>query len=290
MGASLDPNNPLYAGASAQVEAYAASSLGQPTQPLEDLDPEALLENPLSEDMLDSISIIDTASALSDDPLGNAEKAKQVSDDHAGISLEQGLDFDLDISEKTEEQEDFPLTLPEIDAVSSLKPVPEEEPMPVIDFGSIDFDLGSDDDKEDSATVSLVNGDAADVSAKQTEVAAPAMSIESKDNDIDFGSLDFVMSDDDIAPVKDEPLLASDELELNFGLDSDANVASVADLESPVEDISPYNAEMATKLDLAVAYKEIGDKEGARELLDEVIKGGSSEQIEKARKMLEQLS
>lgn len=44
--------------------------------------------------------------------------------------------------------------------------------------------------------------------------------------------------------------------------------------------------EMATKLDLASAYEEIGDLEGARELLDEVIKGGDSEQQEKARSML----
>src|SRR5690606_34861851 len=35
------------------------------------------------------------------------------------------------------------------------------------------------------------------------------------------------------------------------------------------------NAEMATKLDLAMAYQEIGDKEGARELLEEVLKGGN---------------
>jgi pilus assembly protein FimV len=49
------------------------------------------------------------------------------------------------------------------------------------------------------------------------------------------------------------------------------------------------NAEMATKLDLAVAYQEIGDKEGARELLDEVVKGGAPEQSEKARTLLAKL-
>ena len=49
-------------------------------------------------------------------------------------------------------------------------------------------------------------------------------------------------------------------------------------------------AEMATKLDLAVAYQEIGDHEGARELLDEVLKGGSSEQSDKARSLLAKLS
>ena len=49
-------------------------------------------------------------------------------------------------------------------------------------------------------------------------------------------------------------------------------------------------AEMATKLDLAVAYQEIGDHEGARELLDEVLKGGSSEQSSKAKSLLAKLS
>jgi pilus assembly protein FimV len=49
------------------------------------------------------------------------------------------------------------------------------------------------------------------------------------------------------------------------------------------------NAEMSTKLDLAVAYQEIGDHEGARELLDEVIKGGSADQSEKAQSLLARL-
>jgi pilus assembly protein FimV len=43
--------------------------------------------------------------------------------------------------------------------------------------------------------------------------------------------------------------------------------------------------EMETKLDLAIAYQEIGDKEGARELLDEVIRGGNSEQAARASSM-----
>jgi pilus assembly protein FimV len=50
-------------------------------------------------------------------------------------------------------------------------------------------------------------------------------------------------------------------------------------------EMSAAQMEMETKLDLAIAYQEIGDKEGARELLDEVIKGGSSEQVSKANAM-----
>ncbi|MBX9721607.1 MAG: LysM peptidoglycan-binding domain-containing protein, partial [Candidatus Obscuribacterales bacterium] len=97
MGITLDPNNPLYAGATAQVDAYASNSLGLPTQPLEDLESDALLDNSLSEDMLDSISIIDTASALSDDPFGIGEKGKSDLDLSSSIVDDGGLDFDLGI-------------------------------------------------------------------------------------------------------------------------------------------------------------------------------------------------
>jgi pilus assembly protein FimV len=56
------------------------------------------------------------------------------------------------------------------------------------------------------------------------------------------------------------------------------------------DDNSAIDAEMATKLDLAVAYQEIGDKEGARELLDEVLKGGTPEQSERAKFLLMELA
>jgi pilus assembly protein FimV len=44
--------------------------------------------------------------------------------------------------------------------------------------------------------------------------------------------------------------------------------------------------EMASKLDLASAYGEIGDKEGARELLQEVLRGGDPNQQQRAKDML----
>ena len=50
------------------------------------------------------------------------------------------------------------------------------------------------------------------------------------------------------------------------------------------------HAEMVTKLDLAAAYEEIGDKEGARELLEEVVAGGTPEQIAKAKALLQRLA
>nr|WP_307718488.1 FimV/HubP family polar landmark protein [Massilia timonae] len=65
--------------------------------------------------------------------------------------------------------------------------------------------------------------------------------------------------------------------------------AAGATAEAPGQ-MSPEHMEMETKLDLAIAYQEIGDKEGARELLDEVIKGGNPEQVGKASAMRELLA
>jgi pilus assembly protein FimV len=53
---------------------------------------------------------------------------------------------------------------------------------------------------------------------------------------------------------------------------------------APAE-MTAQQMEMETKLDLASAYQEIGDKEGARELLEEVIRGGNAEQASRANAM-----
>lgn len=47
--------------------------------------------------------------------------------------------------------------------------------------------------------------------------------------------------------------------------------------------------EVATKLDLAKAYQEMGDAGGAREILDEVMREGDAEQREAAQTLLSQL-
>ncbi len=48
-------------------------------------------------------------------------------------------------------------------------------------------------------------------------------------------------------------------------------------------------SDIQTKFDLAKAYQEMGDKDGAREILQEVIKNGDATQQEEAKKLLESL-
>ena len=48
--------------------------------------------------------------------------------------------------------------------------------------------------------------------------------------------------------------------------------------------------DVQTKFDLAKAYQEMGDKEGAREILDEVVAEGDDSQKKAARDLLATLS
>ncbi len=68
-------------------------------------------------------------------------------------------------------------------------------------------------------------------------------------------------------------------------------VAEVAESTEPAAPGTPVAAfeEVATKLELAHAYEEMGDKEGARELLQEVAKEGNPDQQAVARARLAQL-
>ncbi|VAW80244.1 hypothetical protein MNBD_GAMMA14-2050, partial [hydrothermal vent metagenome] len=48
--------------------------------------------------------------------------------------------------------------------------------------------------------------------------------------------------------------------------------------------------EVSTKLDLARAYIDMGDPDGARSILDEVIEEGSDDQKDEARGIMEQIA
>ncbi len=71
--------------------------------------------------------------------------------------------------------------------------------------------------------------------------------------------------------------------------DEGAPPAAAAAVPPPPQMTPTVAEEVATKLELAHAYEEMGDKEGARELLQEVINEGNAEQQASAAAMLAQL-
>jgi pilus assembly protein FimV len=91
----------------------------------------------------------------------------------------------------------------------------------------------------------------------------------------DMGGFDLDLPADGSLPLPEVQALSEP------AFDVPAAPAAPADAAA----LSAAHMEMETKLDLAIAYQEIGDKEGARELLDEVIRGGNPEQAARATSM-----
>jgi len=68
--------------------------------------------------------------------------------------------------------------------------------------------------------------------------------------------------------------------------DSTLDAAFASDADAAAESEISSNEEVETKIDLARAYHEMGDPEGARELLQEVLKDGDAAQRETALAIL----
>jgi pilus assembly protein FimV len=75
---------------------------------------------------------------------------------------------------------------------------------------------------------------------------------------------------------------------ISLDLDAPASGRAAASGESAIGDAPAWRT-AATKLDLARAYLELGDKEGAKEIIDEVIKEGTPAQQQEAHKLAARL-
>ena len=96
--------------------------------------------------------------------------------------------------------------------------------------------------------------------------------------------------------VEDVDLDLTDVSEsLNLDLDDDANDAIEIISESAADDdefdLSSLDDvdEISTKLDLARAYLDMGDKEGTRSILDEVLAEGNDDQKHEANSLMAKL-
>jgi pilus assembly protein FimV len=187
---------------------------------------------------------------------------------------------------------------------SEPEPVEAAQPEAASNLLDFDFDLDSfgkgapppapaaDAVSADSRLMDF-NLDSMDLPATH-QPAAPAVS---ESDEEEFPPLELDVPGKPAVPA---PAAADAHAPMDFDLSSisldldphNEENAALHDVEVPTLGEHSYSstAEMATKLDLASAYQEIGDHEGARELLEEVIKGGDSEQSEKARGLLEKLA
>ena len=266
VGLTVDPSNPLDAGGKLDEAAAArAAIITAPTEPLEEADLDASRRPRSRIPILRDIESPEASSAstlFDEAPLMPAAGAAATSAQSPVVS---DLDFDLgDFGKQIDVPSEMVAEPAEVAPVSA----PVAEPAaaaPALDFGSIDFDLEvpATPANEPQGENSIEPPVAMDVAGAASE--APIEPIESD------------------RQALAEPVSAATALDFDLeGIDLD-----LGDVDD--DSVDSYSAEMSTKLDLALAYREIGDREGARELLDEVVKSGSQQQVDQAKSLLAEL-
>ncbi|WP_269106455.1 FimV/HubP family polar landmark protein [Massilia sp. TS11] len=228
-----------------------------------------------------------------------------------GMDLDMGLDLDLGSSPAPapapaaassaaadlEALDLDSLGLDDLDLGGSApSPAPSAAPSSDLDLAALaaEFDLPATPAPTPAPAAAVPDAlaalDAMDFDLPASPAPAPAPAAEEDPlADLSLDDLDLVSPAPSAAPTA-APSLADFDLS-SIDLDLPAPAAEAPAPAAPAADeddalLSPEHQEMETKLDLAVAYQEIGDKEGARELIDEVIKGGSPRQIQRAQEML----
>jgi pilus assembly protein FimV len=150
------------------------------------------------------------------------------------------------------------------------------------------LDLGMDESTESASTETT---EAADMDfnldmGMETEAAV------TEDAGLDF-NLDTATEDTaaEVPNLDTETTDSSDDGGLDFSLDFDSDSS---DLNLDAADTADADIgggdEVGTKLDLAKAYIDMGDPEGARSILDEVMEEGNSSQKEEAQSLLGQIA
>jgi len=139
------------------------------------------------------------------------------------------------------------------------------------DSDDSEFDLGMKD-SDDAEDISIIDfgGDDFDEPTAVVEVVA--------DDDV------FVIDDDDAEESRTGTFAPGDFDEPTEAIASIADVDDIDDLMLP-EDVD----EVSTKLDLARAFIDMGDTEGARGSLEEVVSEGNAEQKAEAKALLDQI-
>ncbi len=188
-------------------------------------------------------------------------------------------ELDIDIQNETDESatEEESIEIDDIDIGLEEAESSDSATDEVHEIGDVDIDFGLDEPADEQ------------VSADDEETAID-LSDEAESLDMDFDELDSEPETETETEVDDIETEADSD---NTDVDSETSALSedVSDAMDDDFDLSSLDDvdEISTKLDLARAYLDMGDHEGTRGILNEVIAEGSDEQKQEAQELLEQL-
>ena len=279
MGADLDPGNSLYRSkpsAGQAVTAVSAVDMGA-TMIFQSV-PE--LEGPASK-LAEPVPTVTDAAPLDFDLGMDAAPAA----DTAGVSTPPAepysaeLDFDLDLGASEQ-------------SASNQNASPAEAGSAVI---PLDLDIDMPAQEPAAPELDLPLGAEKSFDVEKTQVGAGESG--GIDFDFDLGTesnasrpLPQVSPEVSVAAATPAPPMTP----LNLGdisLELDTPAAGTSDAPDAASGTdAPDNPEVATKIELAMAYEEMGDRDGARELLQEAVAEGSPAQQKAARAKLDSLA
>ncbi len=248
MGRALDPDNKLYGGAG-------SSDRQAPTAAAAIVASDIVLPATEVEKLRSTVALPGQLGHL-------AESAQDLNPTQPAA-----LDFDLDIGAGAAPDQAVraPAPMPaSLDFNLDIDASPAQAPAPAVEASHLDFDL----DLPELET------------ARVEEMPAVASAVEAG-HDIDF---EFdIDTPSTAAPTVPPPKAPSFDLS---SIDLELDDPRVDSQESSPAQADEDNPDVATKLELAQAYEEMGDKEGARELLQEVLHEGGGRQQQAARDRL----
>ena len=162
---------------------------------------------------------------------------------------------------------DYYYEAPEQGAVDSDNNETKIDTDDVLDIQDVVSDAIADDETDD--TVELIT----ELDSMEADVDADNL----PSTDEIFGETDTEQPDDIATPLDD------------LAIDSD-EVLDIEDLSADVQqDEAEYDSDIDTQLDLASAYIEMGDYEGAREIIEEVLTTGDAKQKAQAQELLDSI-
>ena len=297
---------PSMAAAAAAVAVGAASLDAElDAFSLDDLEIDEPVSAPAASDMDDAFDLsLDDLEAEMESDLAASSNAGNLNTDFAELSLDGDFDLAEEPAQAAASQElSFDL---ELDAPT----ISGEE-----DFDLADFSLEMDTDGRPVAAVAadedfLLSLDDVPAVSAADEFSGLNSEIQAEELTADLelpADFDLSLAEDAPAVVSADSFAAhlddvTAELEqLASSLDQPDDLA---DLDAPLLDIAAFDDldgdddfdflsgtdESATKLDLARAYIDMGDTEGARDILDEVVADGSEAQQQEARDLIARLA
>lgn len=310
MGREIAPENPLFAGAAASS---AAAPADEPDDVPEPAEPVAETPDPLEEPP-PAAEKADTAAPT---PVAPAAESDETDEDDFG-----DLDFSLDDTEEDSRAE------PPADKAGEDAAAPtEDDDAFSLDFDLDDFQAPADGGKavaeptgdadqpaeepegEDELSLDFEAWERPEGEESKGADTGPSEAVETEADDDDAPSFnldDLDVGDDPVAEEEglryDGTNVADDDQDTEESLtpsddetsDDDTTVGAALPGgegeygDDDDDDLFDAGDENSTKLDLARAYLDMGDSEGARSLLDEVIAEGSEEQKQEARSLYEE--